>query len=82
MATFNYIYYRVYLFIDEINEEEANESKDKPKAIIVYLLKPPYAIQPARYSKKLHNKTVESFTENDTQQRWDSVVKSVSTFLN
>lgn len=54
----------------------------KPKAIIVYLLKHPYAIQPARYSDKLHNKIVGSFNENDTQLLWESVAKAVSTFLN
>lgn len=81
-AIFNYIYDRVHLFIDEIDREEAEEKETEPKAIIVYLLKHPYAIQPARYSDKLHNKIVGSFNENDTQLLWQSVAKAVTTFMN
>lgn len=81
---FNYIYDRVHHIIDEIDaEEEAGEKNgEKPKAIIVYILKRPYAIQPARYSDKLHNRIVGCFNENDARLLWESVATALITFNN
>lgn len=80
---YEYIYDRVHHIIDEIDQEEANEKPgDKPKAIIVYLLKKPYAILPTLYSEKLHNRIVGSFNENDARLLWESVAQALITFMN
>ena len=81
-AVHHYIYDRLYLLIDEIDKEELREDEDKPKAIIVYLLKHPYAIQPARYSDELSARIIGSFNEKDAQLLWESVAKALSTFQN
>ncbi len=82
-TVFNYIYDRVHHIIDEIDAEEALGDKEgNPRAIIVYLLKKPYAIQPARYSDKLHNRIIGCFNENDARLLWESVADALLSFMN
>ena len=81
-SIFNYIYDRIHLFIDEIDNEELTEDPKRPHAIMVYLLQEPYAIQPNGYSELLCEKIVGSFNENDNQLLWESVEKSILSLLN
>jgi hypothetical protein len=75
-----YAYGRVALLIDEIEAEERNDKS--PKAIIIYLMKRPYAIQPNGYSDKFHDKIVECFNDRDAEIMWASVANKLSAFMN
>ena len=76
----NYVYDRVILLYDEIEKEESID--DKPKAIMIYLMNDPRAIQPRGYSDALCDKINGCFNENDAKLLWDSVDKALQSLLN
>lgn len=76
----NYVYDRIFVLIDEIeNEETANE---KPKAIVIYLMGKQRAVQPGGYSKDLNEKILNCFNENDAKLLWEKVNESLLRFMN
>ena len=79
-AIWNYVYDRIVFLIDEIELEEAQS--DNPKAIMIYLMNDPKAIQPNGYSQKLCDKINGCFNENDRELLWKSVETAIKPFLN
>lgn len=77
----NYVYDRVYPLIEEIEKEEAVEDGIS-KAIIIYLMNEPKAIQPRGYSDQLCKKINSCFNENDGKLLWLSVENALSGLMN
>jgi hypothetical protein len=75
-----YIYDRVALLIDEIEKEE-NESSEYKKAIVIYLLNKPMAIQAHGYSERLTEKIYSCINENDVKTLWQTVENKLSSFI-
>ena len=76
----NYVYDRIVYLDNEIEAEE--QDKSVSKAIVIYLMKHPYAIQPRGYSQRLSDKINGLFNENDAKLLWESVEKALKSFLN
>ena len=75
-----YAYGRVALLVDEIEEEEKEDKYSK--AIVIYLMKRPYSIQPRGYSDKLTEKIIGCFNDNDAKIMWESVADKLLSFMN
>ena len=79
-AILNYVYDRVVFIHNEIEEEE-NQDKT-PKAIMIYLMQSPRAIQPRGYSKELSGKIIGCFNDKDAELLWQSSDNALKRFLN
>lgn len=75
-----YVYDRVAFLANEMDAEEKMD--DKGKALVIYLMNKPKAIQPRGYSDSLCNKLIGCFNENDARLLWESVDKALSSLLN
>ncbi|HZK70598.1 MAG TPA: hypothetical protein VFD03_03630 [Clostridia bacterium] len=80
----NYVYDRISPLIDEIEVEELIDESDGriSKAVVIYLLNDPKAIQPRGYSDQLCNKINSCFNENDGKVLWESVENALSSLMN
>ena len=79
-AIWHHVYDRIVYLFDEIEKEE---KEGKPaKAIVIYLMNSPKAIQPRGYSDRLCEKINGSFNEKDTELLWDSVESVLKSFRN
>jgi hypothetical protein len=76
-----YVYDRIFLLIDEMEAEE-NNGNGISKAVVIYLMNVPKAIQPRGYSDKLCDKINACFNENDGKLMWESVEQSLKGLMN
>ena len=76
----DYAYNRISLLVDEIEEEERKDNK--PKAIVIYLMRRPHVIRPRGYSDELTQRIIECFNDKDAELMWNSVGEKLLSLMN